>query len=77
MSKKLLRLVTMIRVECDSDARQYAEAAVLYFHGLADNAADFFGYIRSVLRQLDVFEQHHKLIATHSRDRIQVAYTLL
>ena len=77
MPKKLLRFVTMIRVECNPDARKYAEAAALYFYGLANNTADFFGHIRSVLRQLDVFEQHHKLIATHARDRIEVAYTLL
>ena len=54
MSEKLLRLVTMLRVECNSYAWEYAQAAASYFYGLADGAADFFGDIRGVLRHVDV-----------------------
>ncbi|SCX82050.1 hypothetical protein SAMN05216308_101415 [Nitrosospira sp. Nsp13] len=41
MLEKLMRFVPMIRVKCYSDARQYAQAAALYFYGLADSTADF------------------------------------
>ena len=52
LPEKLLRFIPMIRVEGYADAWQYAQAAALYFYGVANSTADFFDHIRGVFRRL-------------------------